>query len=426
MKLNQSLYSVRYHDMPKCFGLAPSLQATASWPSPNAEDWSTIFSDLALVDMARRNGEVEFLRFAWLGGLLKCCGNMVVREVRGGVEGPWRLAMGHMTDSAATAWPLKEHMVERSTSVNSPSDPAFNDPRDLFVAVLGHSWWRARGIVSFSPYSQLRKYSAQAKSFVGGALAIRAFSHKCGEALLSCAARSALGSMPKVCLDKLAGHLGVEVRERGLFAIVEALVRHILPPSERALVDIMALRMCKSISKESAAITSFWEVEDAHLCFGAEDRQNFTTARSQCRDVHERQCEYTSAWRKKASACKVVEAKAKPRSGVKRPTAKATAATKAMAKRPLPQGDMTQAEIRDLVPPRGHIWRGSLVGSWQCHMQGFSRFSASWHLYGQRESAVMCLRDLWRKYLASESMDLAECPIDGLFVGDGSAALPPE
>lgn len=271
----------------------------------------------------------------------------------------------------------------------------------------------------------MRKYGSQAKSFVGGALAIRAFSHKCGEPLLSCAARSAFGPMPKVFLDKLAGHFGVEVRERGLFAIVEALVRHILSPSERALVDIMALRMCTSISKDSAAITSFWEAEDAHLCFEAEDRQNFTIARSQCREAHGRQCEYTSAWRKKASACKVAEAEAKPRSGAKRPTAKANAATKALAKRPLPQGDLTQAEIRDLVPPRGHIWRGNLVGSWQCHMQGFSRFSASWHLYGHRESVVMCLRD-WRKYLASESMDLAECPIDGLFVGDGTAALPSE
>lgn len=83
------------------------------------------------------------MRFAWLGGLLKCSDSMVIREVRDGVEGPWRLAMGHMTDSAAIAWPLKEHRVERSTSVYFSIDPVVNDPRDLFVAVLDHSRWEA-------------------------------------------------------------------------------------------------------------------------------------------------------------------------------------------------------------------------------------------------------------------------------------------
>jgi uncharacterized RDD family membrane protein YckC len=80
--------------------------------------------------------------------------------------------------------------------------------------------------------------------------------------------------------------------------------------------------------------------------------------------------------------------------------------------------------LRPLTPPGGYIWRANIQGSWQCHYKPFKRFACSWHLYGHRTAALMCLRDLWSKHLLLKGKDISECPIDGLFTFAGAAAVP--
>ncbi len=45
------------------------------------------------------------------------------------------------------------------------------------------------------------------------------------------------------------------------------------------------------------------------------------------------------------------------------------------------------------------FWRSNTVGLWVGRLPPFKRCSASWHLYGQREAALIVLRDLWTNYL---------------------------
>ena len=58
-------------------------------------------------------------------------------------------------------------------------------------------------------------------------------------------------------------------------------------------------------------------------------------------------------------------------------------------------------------------------------MPPFKRGSFSWHAYGHRESAVLALRDCWRKYLALEGKEEEDCPIVGLFTAEAAAELAP-
>ena len=90
----------------------------------------------------------------------------------------------------------------------------------------------------------------------------------------------------------------------------------------------------------------------------------------------------------------------------------------------IPDGNLTQEEVKHLCPPGGHIWRGNDPGSWNGHVAPFKRCMFSWHLYGHRESALLCLRDMWAKHLTRQVVPLEECPVLGLFeLGD--ASLPP-
>lgn len=69
------------------------------------------------------------------------------------------------------------------------------------------------------------------------------------------------------------------------------------------------------------------------------------------------------------------------------------------------------------TPYRGaFIWQATKQGAWSTHLEGWSRCSASWQLYGHYESCLMVLRDAWRKYAASLGQDASDiCDVEGLF-----------
>ena len=110
------------------------------------------------------------------------------------------------------------------------------------------------------------------------------------------------------------------------------------------------------------------------------------------------------------------------------PVAKAKGKAKAKAKavghgigflqlQNIPPGELAQHQVSHLNPVGGSIWRAIKHQSWMSHQHPWPRFSASWSLYGHRESALMCLRDNWRKFLTTAGQPLSQCPIVGLFAG---------
>ena len=87
----------------------------------------------------------------------------------------------------------------------------------------------------------------------------------------------------------------------------------------------------------------------------------------------------------------------------------------AIVQRPLPPGELTHTELKPLTPPLGSLWKRSNPFSWNARWPPSQQVSASVHLHGHREAALICLRELWDRHLFHEGKMLEDCPIRGLF-----------
>ena len=138
-----------------------------------------------------------------------------------------------------------------------------------------------------------------------------------------------------------------------------------------------------------------------------------------CSDKVETARSFKSAWVERRSELK--PAPTKPKAPSKRATGKASQASV----RVLPKGDLFQPDLKPLLPPGATVWRGHTRGSWNAHYPPFPRCAYSWHMYGHRQSAVLCLRDVWEKHLSVNGLSVSDCPILNLFESDAAlSALP--
>ena len=91
----------------------------------------------------------------------------------------------------------------------------------------------------------------------------------------------------------------------------------------------------------------------------------------------------------------------------------------------LPDGDISQPQAKQLLPPRTHIWRDRIRGGWHGHREGFARVPAPWSQHGGERGALLaCLRGLWAQHLEAEGLEESTCPIAGLFSGRSAVHLP--
>ena len=87
--------------------------------------------------------------------------------------------------------------------------------------------------------------------------------------------------------------------------------------------------------------------------------------------------------------------------------------TKVLAQ--VPEGALTQQQVKAMLPPGASVWRGNWgQGHWWGHLPPHSRVSRSW-LHGHRESAFFVLRRLWNSYLKDNGLTRADCPVSRLF-----------
>ena len=136
--------------------------------------------------------------------------------------------------------------------------------------------------------------------------------------------------------------------------------------------------------------------------------------REKTRDQVYELTEYKKLWTETATArgyFKAAVPKAKPKAKGK---AKGGPAPPPPPPRVL-DGDLAQATLKPLCPPDSHIWRMNTKGSWGSRYSDSPVHSASWQLYGHRESALMCLRNLWLEYLFANGKSEVDCTVEGLF-----------
>ena len=89
---------------------------------------------------------------------------------------------------------------------------------------------------------------------------------------------------------------------------------------------------------------------------------------------------------------------------------------------PPPNCDLTQAEVRPLMPPRSAIWRNNVQGSWAIHVGPYYR-SFKWSAHGPTVAAREAVQAAWKLQLMVFGEGLQSCPIADLFPA-GAADLP--
>ena len=164
-QLSNDAYMLSMPCMPASFREVTSFASTPTWVSPRAEDWSVPFADLVMVQQARAQEGLDKIKSAWLGALFDLCSKLIVREKRGAISGPWRLAMGHLSGSCGIAWPMDQRCIPDSDSKYFVLAARPRNVRDCFVAVLDLDNWEAQRVQWLSPYSQVLRFGAAARNF---------------------------------------------------------------------------------------------------------------------------------------------------------------------------------------------------------------------------------------------------------------------
>lgn len=84
-----------------------------------------------------------------------------------------------------------------------------------------------------------------------------------------------------------------------------------------------------------------------------------------------------------------------------------------------------QRSAKKYTPTSCSVWRDLSRGGWCAHPEGFPRLSESFSRHGGSRHAFMALLgNMWRLYLEQHKKSRADCPVAGVFEGDGPHSGP--
>jgi len=388
--------------------IATTIPAT-SWNSPGVERLATQDTDLEMMAYCERNVCEASCGNAWLGVFLQASFGLMVREVHGVERGPWKFALSHVPDSSGFVWPAEEiaargvpqDIVWRPDAKAHPiHDYSFTIVNLDHVEAMSFDWW-----------SPARQYQQRAK--VDCPLGIVAVARGEPMALLIIAALACFWTLAKTTLERLARHLGLAVRSGdSLFAVLWALVKHILKKSDEETLAIIVFRLGKLRCHEDTVADEMLELDDADDILDRADKEELKARRGQKKDREVEREGFEKDYREKRKA---VHGPARKPEAIVRPRAKAAQRAFRYPER-MRAGTLTQAELRVACPPGGHIWQmRTSPGGWQCHLPPFPRIARAASLYTDNGAARLCLADLWDNYLLLHDLERKDCPIAGLW-----------
>ena len=420
LALPKEAYRVRYHTMPRDLLQISGHKQAVDYFNPGATDVTLPYADFPFVDKVISQDEVDHLGNAWLGAAcVPLCG-FVLRHKSpdGDGPGPWVLPLAHFKDGAFVGWPMQERRVPFSDIFYFRHMTGVKDIRDYFHSLVQPDNWQAMQVVSKSPASIVKEHGrGKSRLLVGGACIQLVQNGPIGD-FLEVFADLAFGNMNKTWMSRLCKLKGIAEAPSDTLETLESAVRKFR--SGLSDVDVMqrlSKRMVCPWVGEHNAITTFLDVEDSHLLFTHEDHLNFTGLKNKCRAGMDQTNAFQKSWQKRATELKIFP----PAVPVPKAKTKAKGKGKGGAggggdpPRAPPEGDLQHSDLKPYCPPGGFIWRGNHAGCWASHYPPFRRYSASWHAYGHRESALMCLRSLWKHHHDLRGEELSACPIVGLF-----------
>lgn len=308
-------------------------------------------------------------------------------------------------------------------------------PHDIIkvclVHVLNPDDWEAVVYDLASPRHQRIKWG-QSDGMIGREVSlVRAVPQPPPMPLRALAARQAHFSLSLAALKKLATFFGHSLpRNPDLCeALVALIVAEVRCSEEQALTMIRHRATRPEIEEEN--LGELMQVEEATEVLAKEDAQLVTRQRKEVQQDMERHGALLKRVRERVKVLRGRSAQVAPvkRARAKTESRQLTEAERALARQRflelVPEGGISQAEAKRLIPPTSYIWGGASSGSWQGHLRPHARVSYSWMAYGRREGCLMTARALWRQWCDDMDTPLSSCPTRGLFPEDalrGSAS----
>lgn len=193
--------------------------------------------------------------------------------------------------------------------------------------------------------------------------------------------------------------------------------------NDAEVLQIVAIRMGDQSCHQNTFLDEIMEIDEAVMCLDKAEEKEVRQQQEAAKSTKAANLVFQERYRVKLVAVQAAQAAAAKAKA--KPKAKARASPPPDPPGPLPQGDLTQAQIKHMCPPGGSVWRANIQGSWMGHYPPMPRISYSWGIYGHRYSAIKLLRSLWESWAVIHGREVPrDCPIEGLFqaVGEADAA----
>ena len=192
-----------------------------------------------------------------------------------------------------------------------------------------------------------------------------------------------------------------------LLEVLMILVGGILQIEEDAVFPYIAHRTFKT-ADQTHAIDELMEVDEASKLLSRDDEEKLQKVQKKMGADNEVYVEFMESWTRKRRSIREKKTAAK---------AKAKAAPKAAARRPLPPADaLTIIVANGFKPPNSSLWRSNTVQAWNGRYLTHPIVSRSWRKYGSSNAALRAvLVEMWVQHCRYEGITADECPIIGIF-----------
>lgn len=229
------------------------------------------------------------------------------------------------------------------------------------------------------------------------------------ESLLVAAARQAFFKMDVAQLRKLSRELGAAAPPgKRLLPVLLALVKWVLGCSDVEALEICKQRITAITTEASATGGEVTAMEEGLSFLQRDEREAFAREKKKSSEDDDELYDFERDFAMETHRLRQMPRIAKS------------------ATIPVPPGNISQPDMKKLLPPGASSWRTPSVpgGGWAGHMPPYARVSSRVDVTGSdRKSALEVLRLLWTQFLRLYQKPRADCPLNGLFESGGGAAF---
>ena len=406
-----------WKELRRCSG----TNQTPKWHSPGAGGRNATIGELETLRMAVPKGLCGKLDEMVVYSALLQGSDMLVRDLRTGIDGSWRFVLTELSPSCHLGWNACCVQYEGYTDVAYKFEGSASTPFWHPLMVDDPERWEVLPYARRSPLYQRLRWPKAPQTSIANACIMACPTTK-PTSLLRFSAQQAFGDLPRPWLLQFAKVRSIETHAADtLFDILWTIVRETLKPiDDDDLLHIMKLRTIRSSLRSVGA--ELLDVDELRDMMTKDEIQQHAKQKEdhESHETHRR--DFKAAYKEKKrkvgelKIAALAKAKAKCKAKAKaapNPAEDALKRLKALAM--VPADAILQPQAARMCPPRGHIWNNWKGAAWCGHLPPYARISSLWAVYGHREACLTVLRAMWRRWLADNEMAIERCPVAGLF-----------